>query len=64
MGNWLNFKNPRRLAGKLAELKKKLEQSPFASVMDPDAELKFFGRKDASTDPESHGQVGHTYPGN
>lgn len=57
MGDWFAFKNPKRLAQALAELKKKYEQSAFGSLLDLDPALGNIGRKDPGTDVGSTGRA-------
>ena len=55
--NWLGYKSGVKLAGKLDELRKKYEASPFSSQIDMDPELLKFGRKDPGWDMGSMGRA-------
>jgi len=50
INNWLGYKSGKKLADKLADLKKKFEASIYSSELDLDPELNKFGRKDTGTD--------------
>ena len=57
MGDWFDFKNPKRLAQALADLKKKYEQSVFGSVLDLDPALVNIGRQGSEGDAGSTGRA-------
>jgi hypothetical protein len=61
--NWLGYKSGAKLAGRLAELKKKYEKSAFSSEIDLDPELMKYGRNApgedmANEEPKRSGSMG------
>ena len=46
LGDWLDHKKPEKLAGKLAGMKERLEQSKFGSASEDLGELNKYGRKE------------------
>lgn len=62
--NWLEFREPLRLAAELAALKDQFEASRFSSVIDLGPAVNLYGRKDAPSDggfepPNDGGNVAH-----
>jgi hypothetical protein len=56
--NWLGYKSGKKLADKIAELRKKYEASPFSSLMDSDPDLITFVRKEPAWDMAAPGRSG------